>query len=167
VGQNPRALAELAVAALKQGGLRGILAQGAGGLEPPELPPEIMALDSAPHDWLFPRMAAVVHHGGAGTTAAGLRAGKPSVISPFFGDQGYWGQRVFALGAGPRPIPQTALTVDKLVGALQAATGNASLAERAAALGSQIRAEDGVGRAVSIIERELSRTEQHHVHHSS
>jgi sterol 3beta-glucosyltransferase len=167
VGKNPRELAGLAVAALKQAGLRGVLATGVGGLEPAELPPEVLALDAAPHDWLFPRMAAVVHHGGAGTTAAGLRAGRPSVICPFFGDQGYWGQRVYELGAGPRPVPQKALTVERLAGALQAAVNDKQMRERAAALGRQIESEDGVARAVEIIEHGLAMQEHAHVTHSS
>jgi sterol 3beta-glucosyltransferase len=112
-------------------------------------------------------MAAVVHHGGAGTTAAGLRAGRPTVICPFFGDQGFWGHRVAALGAGPPPIPQKVLTVEKLAQAIRTATSQAAMVERAAALSRQIAAEDGVARAVEIIERALSVSEKYHVSHSS
>jgi sterol 3beta-glucosyltransferase len=96
-------------------------------------------------------MAAVVHHGGAGTTAAGLRAGKPTVVCPYFHDQPFWGKVVHDLGAGPRPIPQRELTADRLAEAIQAATADEGVRQRAAALGEKIRAEDGVARAVEAI----------------
>ena len=100
--------------------LRGILATGWGGLKTENLPETIFKIDQGPHRWLFQKMAAVVHHGGAGTTAAGLRAGKPSVIIPFFGDQPFWGKRVHELGAGPKPIPPRKLNADRLADALTA-----------------------------------------------
>ena len=78
-------------------------------------------VDGVPFAWLFPRVAAVVHHGGAGTTSAGLRAGVPSVVVPFFGDQPYWGLRVADLGVGPVPIPRKKLTVERLAQAIQTA----------------------------------------------
>ncbi len=92
-------------------------------------------LDSAPFSWLFPRMAAVVHHGGAGTTSAGLRAGVPSIIVPFFADQPFWGQRVADLGVGPAPIPFKRLTADRLAQAIQIAVTDQSMRQRAAELG--------------------------------
>ncbi|GAB5536387.1 MAG: hypothetical protein Rubg2KO_26360 [Rubricoccaceae bacterium] len=97
-------------------------------------------------------MAAVVHHGGAGTTAAGLRAGRPTIICPFFGDQPFWGRRVEALGVGTAPIPQRKLTADGLARAIRKTLDNASLRQRAKALGAKIRAEDGIGRAVQALE---------------
>ena len=75
-------------------------------------------IDSIPFSWLFPQMMAVVHHGGAGTTSMGLRAGVPSIVTPFMGDQPFWGQRVHELGVGPRPIPLRRLTVDQLTEAI-------------------------------------------------
>jgi sterol 3beta-glucosyltransferase len=105
-----------------------------------------------PHDWLFPLMSAVVHHGGAGTTAAGLRAGRPSFICPFIGDQPFWGRRVYQLGVGPKPIPQKKLTVIKLAQAIQDATQNQALRRKAQDLSLKIRAEDGITGAISIIE---------------
>jgi UDP:flavonoid glycosyltransferase YjiC (YdhE family) len=96
-------------------------------------------------------MAAVVHHGGAGTTAAGLRAGVPSVIVPFFGDQPFWGQRIADLGVGPDPIPRKKLTVEQLTRAIQIAVSDKHMHQRAAKLGEQIRAEDGIASAVKII----------------
>jgi sterol 3beta-glucosyltransferase len=144
--------------ALERAGQRGVLATGWGGLAAAELPPSVYLLDEVPHDWLFPQMAAVVHHGGAGTTAAGLRAGVPTVVCPFFGDQPFWGRRVAALGAGPQPIPQRRLTVDALSAAIQTAVSDPSMHARAEALGAAIRAEDGVGLAVSRIEAHVAQT---------
>jgi len=138
--------------ALEQAGQRGVVATGWGGLTLANAPRHVFALDAAPHDWLFPQMAAVVHHGGAGTTAAGLAAGAPTVICPFFGDQPFWGRRVAALGVGPEPIPQKRLTAEKLAAALRAVTGDAALRARAQQLGAAIRGEDGVGVAVQRIE---------------
>jgi sterol 3beta-glucosyltransferase len=114
-------LLELAVEALKQTGQRAVLLGGWANLETLDLPENVFQLDAVPHDWLFPQMAAVVHHGGSGTTAAGLRAGVPSILVPFFGDQPYWGRRVHALGVGPRPIQRKKLTVSKLADAISQA----------------------------------------------
>jgi sterol 3beta-glucosyltransferase len=112
-----------------------------------------MKLEQAPHDWLFPRTAAVVHHGGAGTTAAGLRAGRPTIVCPFFGDQSFWGRRIHALGAGPAPLPQKRLTVEGLAGAIREVTTDPAIRRNAAMVGERLRQEDGVGRAVEAIER--------------
>jgi UDP:flavonoid glycosyltransferase YjiC (YdhE family) len=108
-------------------------------------------IDGAPHGWLFPRVAAVVHHGGAGTTAAGLRAGRPTVVCPFAADQPFWGARVHALGAGPPPIPQRRLTADTLAAAIDAAVRDPRMRRTAAALGDAVRAERGVARAVASV----------------
>ena len=99
-GRGGQRRAQLMLGALAQTGQRGVLARGWGGLGPDTLPDTVYLLDEAPHDWLFPRMAAVVHHGGSGTTAAGLRAGKPTVICPAFGDQPFWGRLVQRGAAG-------------------------------------------------------------------
>ena len=124
---------------------------GWGGLRTGNLPDTIFMLDSIPFSWLFPRVAAVVHHGGAGTIAAGLRAGVPSIIVPFFADQPYWGQRVADLGVGPVPIPRKKLTADRLAQAIQTAVTDQAMRQRAADLGAKIRAEDGVARAVEVV----------------
>jgi UDP:flavonoid glycosyltransferase YjiC (YdhE family) len=97
-------------------------------------------------------MAAVVHHGGAGTTAAGLRAGVPSVIIPSFGDQFFWGWRANKLGVGPKPIPRNKLTITDLSVAIQQAINDVSIREKAADLGRKIRAENGTETAVELIE---------------
>lgn len=93
-------------------------------------------------------MAAVVHHGGAGTTGAALRAGSPAVVVPFLMDQPFWGARVEALGVGPAPIPRKNLTAARLADALRRAMDDRPMRERAASLGEAIRAEDGVANAV-------------------
>ena len=142
----------IVVEALQRSGQRGLLASGWGGLQTSNLPETIFQIDAAPHDWLFPRVAAVVHHGGSGTTAAGLHAGKPTVICPFIADQPFWGQVVYERGVGPQPIPQRKLTVEGLAAAITTVVSDTTLQERATALGAQIRAEDGVAGAVALIE---------------
>lgn len=112
----------------------------------------VFRVDSIPHAWLFPRVAAVVHHGGAGTTAAGLRAGVPSIVIPFFGDQPFWGQRLAELGVGLAPIPRKQLTAERLADAIDRAVTDQSMRQRAADLGTKIRGEDGIAHAVAIVQ---------------
>jgi sterol 3beta-glucosyltransferase len=154
-GREPERLAGLIFEALLESGQRGVLLTGWGGIRAQAIPENVFVLESAPHRWLFPRMAAVVHHGGAGTTAEGLRAGAPSVIVPFILDQPFWGRRVEALGAGPAPIHQKRLTAGNLSRAIHSAVTDAGIRGRAAALGKAIRDEDGVGEAVKIIQQIL------------
>ncbi|MFI5891315.1 glycosyltransferase [Actinoplanes sp. NPDC051513] len=106
-------------------------------------------MGEVPHSWLFPRMAAVVHHAGAGTTAAGLRAGVPAVAVPVLADQPFWARRLHDLGVAPRPIPMPALTADALAAALRQVTANPHFAARAQALSARIAEEDG---AASLLE---------------
>ncbi len=151
------ATTRLVITALQQAGHRGVLATGWSGLSAEiALPPEVYRLDSAPHSWLFPRMAAVVHHGGAGTTAAGLRAGVPSVLIPHGNDQFAWGRRVQELGVGTRPIPRKRLTVAALADALNAVR-EPVLRAAAADLGRRIRTEDGAETAARLITNALTR----------
>jgi sterol 3beta-glucosyltransferase len=145
--------AETVLNAVALTGERAVLATGWGGLQADVVPPNVFVLEAAPHDWLFPRMSAVVHHGGAGSTMAGLRAGKPTVICPCFGDQPFGGQMVLRRGVGPRPVPQRSLTAERLARAIRDALAPSILA-RAAALGERIRGEDGTARAVQLIEQE-------------
>jgi sterol 3beta-glucosyltransferase len=156
-GKDPERLAALVVKALVKSGQRGVLLTGWGGMRALNVPESVFILDSVPHSWLFPRMAAVVHHGGAGTTAEGLRAGVPTVILPFAVDQMFWGKRVKALGVGPEPIPLKKLSADKLANAIRVAVTQAEIKRRAAGLGEAVRAEDGVGNAVEIIRKHLVR----------
>jgi len=149
--RDPEATAQIVIDALERSGQRGLIATGWGGLKSSSLPSSVFMLESAPHDWLFPRTTAVVHHGGAGTTAAGLRAGVPSVLVPHFGDQPFWGQQIVRLGVGPDPIPRRRLTADRLTHALRVAVTDEQMSKCAATLGQTIRAEDGIGNAVRII----------------
>jgi sterol 3beta-glucosyltransferase len=145
-------LARVALEALKRAGRRGLFLTGWGSSGGIDLPEYACAIEAAPHDWLFPRMAAVVHHGGAGTTAAALRAGVPTVVTPFTTDQPFWASRVHTLGVGPQPIYGKRLTAENLAAAIEAATSDEALRRRAAVLGARIRAEDGVARAVEALE---------------
>jgi UDP:flavonoid glycosyltransferase YjiC (YdhE family) len=151
--RKPEETTDLVVHALGRSGQRAVLASGWGGLRKADLPDSVYMLDSIPHSWLFPRVTAVVHHGGAGTTAAGMRAGAPSIITPFFADQPFWGQRVADLGVGVEPIPRQQLTVERLADAIQQAVSDTTMCRRAADLGRRIQAEDGVARAVEVINR--------------
>lgn len=152
-GTDPAGKAKRIIEAVQQTGQRAILATGWGGLQAADLPESIHLIQSAPHAWLFPRMSAVVHHGGAGTTAAGLRAGVPSIVVQFMGDQHYWAQRVVDLGVGPAPIPQKRLTTEAFAEALQRATTDRAMQQRAAHIGEHIRAEDGIANAVREVEK--------------
>lgn len=149
--RRPEHVTRIVLDALKQTGQRGILATGWGGLAQIEMPDTVFCADAIPHDWLFPRVSAVVHHGGAGTTAAGFRAGVPTIVVPHLGDQFYWGSHAERLGVGVRPIPHKRLTVERLADAIRQVTSNSALRQRAASLGAAIRAEDGVGTAVRLI----------------
>ena len=138
--------------ALTQSNSRGVIYRGWAGLSADDVPDTVYLLDSAPHSWLFPRVAGVIHHGGAGTTAAGLRAGVPSTVVPHFSDQPYWARRVHELGAGTQPIPRQQLAVSNLAAAMHQLRTNITLRRRAASLGEKIREEDGITRGVQIIE---------------
>jgi sterol 3beta-glucosyltransferase len=152
VSRIPRQTTQLISEALERSGQRGVLSTGWGGLGSAELSANVFMLDSVPHAWLFPRVSAVVHHGGSGTTGAGLRAGVPSVLVPHMGDQPFWAKRVAELGVGPQPIPRSQLTAGRLASAISSAVTDTGMHARAEALGERIRSEDGVGRAISIIE---------------
>lgn len=149
--RKPEETAKLVLTALKQSKQRAILLSGWNGMRPENMPDTVLLVDSVPHSWLFPKVAAVVHHGGAGTTAAGLRAGVPSIVIPFFGDQPFWGERVAALGVGPKPIARKQLTAEKLASAIQTAVTDQTMRQRAADLGKKIQAENGIANVVAII----------------
>jgi sterol 3beta-glucosyltransferase len=138
---------------------RGVIATGWGGILAKNLPETIHLLESAPHAWLFPRMAAVVHHGGAGTTAAGFRAGVPSVFVPHGNDQFAWGYRAWELGVAAKPIPRKDLTAKKLADAINRSLKD-DILNASSALGQRIRAEDGLSEAVKWIE--ITAKQEHH-----
>ena len=150
--RDPQQTTELVLDAVRKAGVRAVLASGWGGLSAADVPDNVFLIHSAPHEWLFPRMGAVVHHGGAGTTASGLRAGVPTIVIPFKSDQPFWGKRVQKLGVGPAPIPRKKLSADSLAQAIAQTCSDQSIRRSAAALGEKIRAEDGVASAVHIIE---------------
>lgn len=154
--RRAEALTAIALNALRRTGKRGILLKGWAGIGQGQLPENVYLLDAAPHEWLFPRMAALVHHGGAGTTAEGLRAGVPNIVAPFFADQPFWGRRVAELGVGPEPIPQPRLAADNLSDAIRRAVEDTSMRRRAAELGEVIRSEDGVARAVEAFRQHVA-----------
>ncbi|HLE52427.1 MAG TPA: glycosyltransferase [Anaerolineales bacterium] len=145
----------LFVEAIQQAGVRAIVQGWEHGIRKLTLPSTIYAAESLPHSWLLPHCAGVVHHGGFGTTAAGLRAGVPHLVIPHIADQFYWGQRVDQLGVGLPFIPRPKLSCSQLATALKELSGNARLRATASALGEQIRTENGVEKAVSLIEEEF------------
>lgn len=147
---------EIALEALSISGKRGVLVSGWNSLsEDIKLPDNIFIIKDVPHSWLFPRMAAVVHHGGAGTAAAGFRAGVPSVIIPHGMDQPMWGRRAAELGVGAPPIPRKHLSARNLAEAITLSLGS-DILNRARELGEKISGEDGTGRAVELIQQALN-----------
>lgn len=149
---DPAATTAKIVSAVRLAGCRAVLAGGWGGLKLDEPTPDIFALDAAPHDRLLPHMAAVVHHGGAGTTAAGVRAGVPAVVVPFIADQFFWAWRLEMLGVSGGTIRHGALTADALAAAIRRCLDDQGLRDRAAALGVRVQAEEGLAAAVRVIE---------------
>lgn len=141
---DPDALTRKIFEAVRLVGCRALISKGWGGLGASDLevPENIMLLGNCPHDWLFPRCSAVVHHGGAGTTAAGIRCGIPTVVVPFFGDQPFWGKMIAAAGAGPDPIPHAQLTAENLAAAIQRALSR-EVQARAEVMGELIKQEKG------------------------
>ncbi|PBK62940.1 UDP-Glycosyltransferase/glycogen phosphorylase [Armillaria solidipes] len=156
VVDNPATMTATIFAATKQAGVRALVSAGWGGLGGITIPSHIFILGNIPHDWLFAngRVAAVVHHGGAGTTAAGLSKGLPTVVVPFFGDQGFWGNMIHKAGAGPAPIPPKSITVDSLKDAIIFAISPAAKSG-ARRMAEQILHEDGVNRGVESFYRHL------------
>jgi sterol 3beta-glucosyltransferase len=118
-----------------------------------DLPSTVYCAGSLPHNWLFDQVSMVIHHGGFGTTAAGLRSGVPSIVIPHIIDQYAWGQIVFKLGVGPGFIPRGKLKAENLAAAISQALTDSNMRARAARVDEAIRAEpDGVTQAVKLIE---------------
>lgn len=150
--KNPRATTEIILEALKRSRQRGIIHSGWGGLGDMHLPDTVFKIDYAPYDWLFPQMSMIFHHGGAGTTAYGLRSGVPSCVIPFVFDQFYWGRQIAKLGVGPNPIPFKKLIVENLQRAIEINVHDPRIRQNASELGNKIRAEQGVQVALDLIE---------------
>ncbi|BCR87280.1 putative UDP-glucose,sterol transferase [Aspergillus chevalieri] len=142
--------------AVKETGHRALVAKGWGniGSEEVDVPDNIFLIGNCPHDWLFKHVSCVIHHGGAGTTAAGLALGRPTVVIPFFGDQQFWGSIIARAGAGPEPVPWKGLTTDKLKDAINKALESSTL-ERANEIGKNMESENGVASAVHCFYRHL------------
>ncbi|MFG2894109.1 glycosyltransferase [Streptomyces sp. NPDC048248] len=149
-GEGER-LSEIAVRALRRAGLRGILQSGSAGLAADGN--DILTVEDVPHALLFPRLAAVVHHAGAGTSAAALRAGVPAVTVPVTADQPFWAARLASIGAAPAPIPFRSLTSERLADALSRVTGEPTFTRAAAAAARHMATEDGAGQAVKAVQR--------------
>ncbi|MCA9915449.1 MAG: glycosyltransferase family 1 protein, partial [Anaerolineae bacterium] len=150
--RNPEQTTEIVIDSIRKTGKRCILLSGWAGIGNSDLPDHIYKIDSIPHHWLFPQMSAIVHHGGAGTTAAALRSGKPSIVVPHFGDQFFWARRVHTIGAGTKSIPRKQLTAERLAEAIQKASSDSTMQQRAAQIGVEIKQEDGVQRAIRFFE---------------
>jgi Glycosyl transferases, related to UDP-glucuronosyltransferase len=154
VGGSFAELQKIVLESLKSTGQRAVLSSGWRKFDAMEFPPNVYPVDYVPHEWLFPRVKAVVHHGGAGTTAAGLRAGKPTLVVYFGGDQRFWGERVFRAGAGPKPIARKGLTVKRLSRAL-VLLKDVQLQRNAAQIAKQLAMENGCKNACDIIEAHM------------
>jgi sterol 3beta-glucosyltransferase len=151
-GTDPRQTGSIVAEAITRAGVRAVVVSGWGVIHLDDLSERVLLLDQVPHDWLFPRTAAIVHHGGSGTTGAALAAGRPQVICPFVADQPFWAGRAHAVGVAPPPQPHRRLTAAGLTGAIQQALTDEQMAARAEQLGSRIRAENGVHTAVRVLE---------------
>lgn len=137
-------------------GQRAVIASGWSQIKATDLSRDLFLLEEAPHTWLFPRMAAVVHHGGQGTVAASLRAGVPAVTVPHSADHPFWSYCVAQMGVGPQPIPRRQLTAKRLAEAITTAVTDPAMRARAATTGMRIRAEDGVRQAVDAFQHALN-----------
>ncbi|XP_073389856.1 sterol 3-beta-glucosyltransferase UGT80A2 isoform X2 [Physcomitrium patens] len=152
---DPEGMTKIIIEALEKTAQRGIIGRGWGGIgNLPEVPDNVYLLSDCPHDWLFPRCAAVVHHGGAGTTAAGLRAACPTTIVPFFGDQPFWGERVQQKGVGPAHIPVKHFDLEKLVSAIEFML-DPTVKQAALTLANSMKGEDGIKGAVNVFHKHI------------
>jgi sterol 3beta-glucosyltransferase len=162
---DPRRFNVLVEETVRRLGTRAIVASGYHGLRGLASSDHILVVRHAPHDWLFPRVSAVVHHGGAGTTGAAAVAGRPQIICPVGTDQPFWAERMRQLGVSAEAPPMRELTGPALERALRQVLDDRALQQRAIELGDRIRAEDGTGRAVSQLEQIVSGTQQMEASH--
>ncbi|KAJ3208896.1 hypothetical protein HK099_008631 [Clydaea vesicula] len=154
VVDDPDGLTKIIFAAVKKAGLRAIVSKGWGGLGGEDIPSNIFMIGNCPHDWLFEQVSAVIHHGGAGTTAAGLLKGKPTGVVPFFGDQPFWGAMIHRMKVGPAPIPHKSLNEENLSAALKILTLEETK-KNAFELGKVMKTENGVDVGVKSFHRHL------------
>ena len=158
-GIDPRRLAKIAIEALVRTGRRGVLATGGGALAADHVPATIKVITDAPHGKLLGLVAGAIHHGGAGTTGAVLRAGIPAAICPFFGDQPFWARRLEQLGVAPAPLDRKSLSAGDLAAAIEMMSAT-DVRARAAAIGRSLREENGVSTAASFLEAKVPRRTQ-------
>lgn len=151
VGPNAAIVTRAVVKALERSGRRGVLITGLGGLKGESLPDFVHPVKWVPYEWLLPRLCAMVHHAGAGSTGAAMRFGLPQLALPFGYDQALWAHQIHALGVGPRPIPAEDVTEENLARAFDELTSTPGFRTRAEALRDRIAGEDGVGAAVARI----------------
>lgn len=155
---DPEYLTQLVVSALQQSCERGIVCSGWGGIVEQDMPDNIYYIDYVPFGWLFPRVKAVVHHGGSGSVGAGLRYGKPTVVCPILPDQRFWGKIINKRGYGPSPVsrlPQKKFTAERLAAAIKSAATDQAMRKHTEELAKSLRKEDGVGQAVQFINAKL------------
>ena len=157
VSRNAEGVYAIILKAIEKTNQRAVIICGWGNWQCMGESANVCIVDFAPHDWLFPRTQAVIHHGGAGTTASALRVGVPSIIIPFASDQPFWGRRVVRIGAGPDPIPVRQLSVERLSAAIQLVTQTAEFKQRSVEIGWQLGAENGIANAIAIIEAQVQR----------
>ena len=154
INRDAERIIQIVQDALAQTNNRGIILSGWSSLRN-QADDKFLYLDAVPHDWLLPRCKMIIHHGGAGTTSAGLRAGIPNVVIPFTADQPFWGRRVHAIGAGPKPILVKDLSVINLASAIVDANDHI-VCKQAQIIGQKIGSEDGVKHAVDLMEAHAS-----------
>ena len=154
--EDPSKLTADLLKAIEISGVRALISRGWSKIGEASSTANIFYLDDCPHEWLFQKVSAVVHHGGAGTTACGLLNARSTVVVPFFGDQAFWGQMIAAAKAGPQPIPYKALNSQNLADAITFCL-TAEAAEAASSIAQKMRKENGVREAVASFHRQLPR----------
>ncbi|KAK2012539.1 glycosyltransferase family 28 domain-containing protein [Colletotrichum eremochloae] len=156
VVDDPKALTQLIFKAVQIAGVRAIVSKGWGGVgDGDNVPDNVYLIGNCPHDWLFKRVSAVVHHGGAGTSAAGIAAGRPTVVVPFFGDQPFWGQMIARAGAGPAPVPFKEMTAETLAASITFAL-KPEVQAAVQRMAQRIAEEDGAGDTAKDIQERLA-----------
>jgi UDP:flavonoid glycosyltransferase YjiC (YdhE family) len=145
-------LLDTVVEAVQISGQRAVLLSGWTKLDTANLTDQLFVADNIPHDWLFPQMSVIVHHGGAGTTAAAFHSGKPQVVVPFAADQPFWARQAQRLGSAPAPLPRRKLNAKKLAAAITTVLADEDMQQRAGKIGERIRGEDGLGQAAKLIQ---------------
>ncbi|WP_020673063.1 glycosyltransferase [Amycolatopsis nigrescens] len=152
VGSDPNRTGQVITEAVRQAGVRAVVVAGWGGIQFSEENPDIFCLEQVPFEWLFPRVAAIVHHGGMHTAGAAFASGRPQVICPFRPEHNFWAKRTQSLGVSPGPVPRPSMTPERLAAAIRQAVTDQTMAVRAKELGDRIATEDGITRAVKVLE---------------